>query len=417
MGAFTKKYSLLCVAMFLICCIGMPRYGYSFDISCWKQWTVYIFQHGLGNVYHSQTNYLPLLHYILKVLGLSQGSVEAINAHIHYLKSIVLIFHFITGYFIALLIKREENTWNKVILNVFLFYLFNIAVLYNTVIWGQVDAILSCLVFITCYFAFKKRILASLIFITLAINFKIQAVIFVPVVGLLILPVLISTFSIKKLAQWILIPLLLQLLILTPFIIEGTYLQIWYVTRISAGMFKVVSMNAFNLWYLFSSMDLLTSSADTNTFIGISYRNWGLLMFFVSSGLALFPLAQYAYLSIVKRIELNIPLEKILITCALIPFLFFYFNTEMHERYSDPAFAFLISYALYKKKPFIAVIGCLAYFLNLESAYRHLDPSYYTSFIFNPCFASCLYLLTIVLLFCELFDLKFKKNIPYIFSK
>ncbi len=100
----------------------------SWDISFWKQWSEYIFQNGLGNVYNSNIDYLPLFHYILKIFGFIQGSVEKIDGNIHYLKSITLLFHFVTGFFLALVIKRKEHSWDTILLNI-LFYLLSIAIL------------------------------------------------------------------------------------------------------------------------------------------------------------------------------------------------------------------------------------------------------------------------------------------------
>ncbi len=381
-------------------------------MDCWRQWAEYIFQNGLSNVYHSSTDYLPLFHYILKLFGLLEGSIEKINDNIHHLKSIVLLFHFVTGFFLVLMIKKETQNWNKMLKNIFLFYLFNIAVIYNTVIWGQLDAILACLVFISCYFAFKKKVLASLIFIVLAINFKLQAIIFLPVVGFMILPAIILTFSIKRMIAWVFIPLIMQISIIIPFVLSGTLEKLWFVVTSSVGRYPVVSMHAYNIWDFLLSGDL-SVVPDSRSFMDVSYKNWGLLMFFTTSGIALFPIARYGYLSVTKRVNLNIPLEKFLITCAIIPLLFFYFNTQMHERYAHPAFAFLIAYSLHMKKPFISVIGCFAYFLNLEGALKFMHPRDYELFIFNRDFISSLYLFTIACLYINLFDLKFKKKFMF----
>ena len=136
--AFIKKYFAFCVLFFIFCIVSLPQQGFSYDINCFKDWTNYIFNHGLQNVYKSSTDYLPLYHYILTIFGLFQGSIENIEVNIHYLKVITLFFHFVTGYFLILLIKKNDWSSDKMIVYV-LFYLLNIAVLYNSLIWGQVD--------------------------------------------------------------------------------------------------------------------------------------------------------------------------------------------------------------------------------------------------------------------------------------
>jgi len=397
--------------LFTFCFMTVPHDGHAWDMNCWRVWADYIFINGLGNIYNSGTDYLPLFHYILKAFGNIQGSIKSIDDNIYYLKLITLIFDFILGFFIALTIKKKENTWDNVLLNTILFYLLNLPILYNTIIWGQVDAILTCFIFISCYFAFKKRILLSLIFIIFAINFKLQAIIFLPIIGLMILPVIVSTFSTKNLAKWVLLPLLLQLLIILPFIIAKTTDNLWYTVTNSVGKYPQVSMNAYNIWDLFLPGKDLRAMTDRDLFMKMSFNHWGLLMFFISSGIALFPLTKYVYLSLVRNREWDIPLEIFLITCTLIPLLFFYFNTQMHERYSHPTFAFLITYALYKKRPIVAAIGCLAYFLNLEGVLHYLQLYNYKTLVFNRTFISSLFLLTIILLTINLFNLKLKKEV------
>lgn len=339
------------------------------------------------------------------------GDAGKIRDMIHYLKLITLVFDFIIGFFIALMIKRQEMNWEKILLNVIIFYLLNIAILYNSIVWNQVDSILTCFAFISCYFAFKKRITLSLVFLILAINFKLQAIIFVPIIGLLLLPVAVSTFSVMRLAQWLLVPCLLQLLIVLPFLMAGTGEKLLDVVFNSVGKYPKVSMNAYNIWDIFLPGANLIEMNDSEIFIGATYKTWGLCMFFISSAIALFPLAKRALLAIIKKKEFTISLEKFLLTCSLIPLLFFFFNSQMHERYSHPAFAFLVTYALYTKKPFVAIIGCLAYLLNLEGVLRALGLHLYNrALIFDRTFIACLFLLVIVLLYADLYDLSFKRK-------
>lgn len=411
MKSFTPKYLALCSMILILFYMLVPHTGFSYDIYCWKEWTKYIYQNGLGNVYNSFTDYLPLYHYILKLYGLIQGSIENIESNIYQLKLINLLFHFVTGFFMALFIKRNHS-WEKVIFFI-VFYLLNISILYNTVIWGQVDEILTCFVFISCYFAYNKKVLPSLIFFIVAINFKLQAIIFMPVIGLMLLPVIISTYSTKKIITWLFVPLLIQTLIIMPFIITGTLDKMWNVITGSFGKYPVVSMNAYNVWDLLLSGDLY-HMPDSETFKGVSYKNWGLLMFFAASGAALFPLAKQVFLSVKEKTTFNFPLSRLLIICAIIPLLFFYFNTQMHERYSHPALAFLIAYTIFTNKPFISIIGCLAYFLNLEGVLRFMNLENYGTLIFNRDFISMLYLLTIAWLYIELFDFKFRKRKPIV---
>lgn len=371
---------------------------------------IFTYENGLGNVYHSGTDYLPLFHYVLKLFGSLREGSEDIIANIHHLKLWILPFHFITAFFIALMIKKKDETSEKQVYHALL-YVLNAAVLYNTIIWGQVDEILTCLILIATFYAYEQRVTLSLVFLLLAINFKLQAIVFLPVLGLLLLPVVIKTFSFKRLTLWIVIPVAIQLCILLPFISTGTIPNLMNVITGSVGKYPVVSLNAYNIWDFLIKGDLLNTADDT-IYRGLSYKSWGLLMFFSTSALALFPLLKRGYTALVKRQDFFVPLEKLLLICALIPLLFFYFNTQMHERYSHPAIAFLTAYSIYTGRYFITVLGSVAYFLNLERVLHFLQLHNYETVIFDRMFISGLYLLLIILLFIFLYkrETQIKEN-------
>lgn len=402
MNAFYRKYALLCLFFFGLFLVIAPRPGFMSDIYCWSRWASYIFEHGLGNVYHSDTDYLPLYHYILKLYGSCQGSIEHIHQNIYYLKFITLPFHFVTGLFLALLIKKEQETWDQTILNV-LFYVLNIAVLYNSIIWGQIDAMVTSLIFIACFFAYRKEVLGALCFMIVALNLKLQAIIFIPVIGLLVLPVMIQQYTVRRLLQWLLIPLTIQCLIISPFLYAGTFGSLWGVVTGSVGKFPVVSMNAYNLWDFLLDGNLITMQ-DSQQYWGLTYRNWGLLFFFVSSGIALLPLLQAVYQTIFKQKDFNFPLEQLLLIAGIIPLLFFFLNTQMHERYSHPALVFVIAYAIHQAKPTIAILVSVAYLLNMEGVMKFLELPNYATLIFDRDFIALLYLLSIILLYAALFQ-------------
>lgn len=378
------------------------------DIWCWNMWSKQIFEFGLGNVYGSGTDYLPLYHYFLKFYSFFQNNPEQIEKNIQYLKLISLFFHFVTGYFLICLIKEGEQNLEKSILNS-LFFLLNISILYNSIIWSQVDGILTCFIFISCYFAIRKQILPSIVFFVLAINFKLQAIIFIPIIGLILLPEMFLRFSFIRLIKWIIIPVILQVIILLPFIFTGNVEMVWTVVSGSLGKYPVISMNAFNMWDLLVKGDLMYTE-DSIIISGLSYKNWGLLLFFTTSGLALFPLAKSVYLSLRSKTNQVLATDKIMITCSLVTLLFFYVNTQMHERYSHPALVFILAYSILRKKPVLATIGCAAYILNLEVVLQSLRLENYSQFFFQRSFISILYLVCIIWLFLDLFNVKLMRK-------
>ena len=402
----TLKYIAISFLALICFAVIIPTSGHPWDNFCWAEWSNYIHLNGLGNVFFSSTDYLPLYHYILKIYSAMQASSEEIYANTRYLKIFTLVFHFITGYFIYRIIKRENENWDTALVNTF-FYLLNVAVLYNVIIWGQVDIILACFVFISVYYAIRHQSILSIAFLLLALNFKLHAVIFIPVVGLLLLPRMILCFSFKKLILGCVILTALQYLILLPFLINGSAENIPAVITGSVGKYAVISAYAFNIWYLLLSGDLFNTT-DTTLVFGLSYKNWGLVLFLIMSTAALWPLLKSVYKSLLTKTINDIALDKIILICALIPLLFFYFNTQMHERYSHPALAFLITYSILKKRPLLSIIASVAYFLNLEAELKFFQLPNYGTLIFDTRFISGLYLLTIIGIFLNLYEINLR---------
>ncbi len=117
-------------------------------------------------------------------------------------------------------------------------------------------------------------------------------------------------------------PTLIQVGILIPSMFSGTTDNLWEVVTGSVGKYPVVSMNAFNIWDFVLSGNLMEIK-DDKIFLGQTYKQLGLYMFLVSSGLALFPMLKSCWFTIVRSKEFNVDKSAFLITCALIPLLFF----------------------------------------------------------------------------------------------
>ena len=141
-------------------------------------------------------------------------------------------------------------------------------------------------------------------------------------------------------------------------------------------------------------------------------NRWGFILFCIASFFALFHFAKSYFRLFFQKIKLDFSLEKALLSASLIPLIFFFFNTQMHERYSHPAFIFLVSYAILYKKFIPYFTGSLAHFLSLEYIHRHYNLGVYDLFFFKTTFIACLYLFTIAYLFYQLFEgEKVMKNI------
>jgi Gpi18-like mannosyltransferase len=324
------------------------------------------------------------------------GSSDVIGAKIGYLRCFTLAFDFLGVWYLWKWLDKRMD-----FLLLLLFLTLNISWSYNTVIWGQVDGIVTTMVFIAIYYAQKNRIVASSIWMILALNMKLQAVIFVPVWGLLCLQAMIQERNWKKIWTALVSVVVLQLLLLLPFLtVQGGASRVWQVVTTSMGRYPFLSMNAFNGWFWISAQP--GSIEDTGRFIGsVSYRQAGLGLFFLFSFISLLPLL-FSVIRNARKENTRAGKGMIALTCALICLLFFFFNTQMHERYCHPAFIFLAAYSLYSRRSFVFWLFALAYFLNMEGVLQFLKLPNYHTLIFHPAFVAGLFFILIVTCFALL---------------
>lgn len=396
------EYTAFFLVLFAAFVIMLPKGGHGGDIWCWTNWSKYILDHGLGNVYKSGTDYLPLYHYILFVFAKLQGNAEYIDRYVNFLKVFTLCFDFVTGWILFKIIHQKTGDIHRSFL-VSLFFFLNLGYLYNTLVWNQVDGILACLVFLSFYMALRKKVFACILFFVLALNFKLQAIIFFPFIGLLILPEIVHQYSFRKLLLWVVSLSAIQILIVLPFVIAGNWTLLWDVVHNSVGKYPVVSMNAFNFWHWLVRGDLMEVS-DRLRWLGISFKNWGLILFCLTSFFTLWPLLKQSYWAIFSKLKKPVEMDKLLLAGALIPFLFFFTNTEMHERYLHPAILFLAAYSLRSGRYFPYILGSIAYLLNLERVLQYWGLKNYHTFLFDPRFIAVLYLVCIVYCFVQLYS-------------
>jgi Gpi18-like mannosyltransferase len=405
------KYICLFSLLFFTYCALLPSRWVAFwDMMDWANWSVYMFKYGLQHVYNSSSDYVPLYQYILFLFGKIQGSIDAIDHNIHYLKLFTLVFDFIAGFYLIRYLQTKLHDINLGII-LSLFFFLNIAYLYNTLIWGQVDSINACFIFLAFFFALKQRVLTTLIFVLLALNLKVLSIIFLPIIGLMLLPAIISQFSFSKLLTWILIPVLIQFLIILPFLLAGDLDKLFFVIKNSASKYPGISLNAFNLWHWLIKGDLAKMPDYYRLWgiPGLTCKHVGYALFLGSGFMALFPLLKNTWNNILHKQQQPIAQEKLLIMAALAPLLFFFLCTEMHERYTHTAFLFLAAYSLSTGKYFPYITGSIAYFLNLEKVVEYW-PLNHNTFIFAPGFVAFLYFLCIGYLFLQLYGVRLITN-------
>lgn len=376
--------------LFAAFCFVVPDSGY--DKYFWISWSKDIAENGLGNIYSNpEVNNFPLVLYLLKAYTLffSADTIDVFS--INYLKCFVIIFDFATLAVVISLLKK--NSFNLLLCLVFL---LNPAFWYNTVVWGQVDSIHTFFVFVSVLFAFNKKPFPALVFMLLAVNTKVQAVVFLP----LLLMIIFNTERTEKPQSYtevifsLMVLAAIQFVIFLPFIVSGNFQQtIHSLINSSVDFYPTLSRNAYNLWHLVFADPLNTS--DQITFL-LPLKLWGILLFVLFYVVVVF-----------LFIKSKKGLPQIFLAFTLISLGFFFFNTQMHERYVHPVVLFAGLYAVFSRRYYILIISSLGYLLNLEAVmqmFSYFDDevfgfvvNYNSWIVFNPVLISLLFLSAIVI--------------------
>jgi Gpi18-like mannosyltransferase len=374
MFALNKSTILLAIFIYAVYFLIMPPFGHDYDMGCFAQWAVHIFNHGLGDAYNSGGNYLPGHYYEIKLYTMLFHSEAEVIANIYYLKYFTLIFD-VTGALLVSSLAKKSSVQQLL----FIALMLNPSYLHNNLIWGQFDSVFSCFAFASFLAISRNKFSLASILYVISLNFKLQAIIFAPI----LLPYFIyklPDFSIKRILICILAALITQTIILIPFMHGVTLISIWNVARSQTGVSGYISLEAANIWQLLMQGDLRWTS-DNTLYAGIKLKTWGLLMYSLSLLIILLPYLKFFVLKIKNKIS-EIEMSQILLTFSLAPLVFFFFNTQMHERYSYPAFLFIAAYAFMSNSWWAYALFSLAYFLNTDKLMQCITKMNYNA----PCF-------------------------------
>ena len=395
------RAALQVLLLYVFLCLVITAFpGFTNDVRGYQRWCLHIQQSGLAQAYDADTDYPPLLHYFLWLFGKIFHSELLIEHYFYYFRSLVLLFDFLGLY----LVYKWADTGLRYLHLLFYALILNIAFCYDTIIWGQTDAIGPALTFAALYMAYHHRFLLSAILCLLALNMKLQMIVFLPIWGLVALHGIIRMKNWKML---LLVPMAMavaETLLLLPFLCNDNRPDIGHMLFGNFGEMPSVCIHAHNLWYLIFGDASREMNDNLVTNIGVSYRKIGLILFFITSALALAPLVKQLWMN--KNAHIN----KMLIwqTGALISLLFFFLNTEMHERYSHPALLFLAAIAFHTRRFGLLTICSFAYFWNLELYMQAFKWPYfiYGSPLVGGYIGALLFAVLIVVLFADIYRRK-----------
>jgi len=367
---------LLIVASVGIRLLLVPLSGFKADMAFWKGWGLAAADRGVvWLVGNTNYNYPPGFTYVLFLINkiyaifaspynVSQYWSESNTLYLFLFKLLIIISDIVVAALIikiALIILKNNKNKLKIAIIAAILYLFNPVVLFDGVVWGQVDQF-GMMFFIAClYFLLSDKPNYATISFTLACLMKFQNIIFIPLFFLFIF----KKYSFKTLVNSLQLAALTFLITAVPFILKKETGSLIKLLTMNSDYFPFYSLNAFNIWWILSGLKGMAMT-DKNLMFGIvSAKQLGLYFFILAYFIAC------VNVFFASREDL---IKKFVLSCSFAVFAFFHLLTQSHERYLFHLVGLLLIYFLLERKKliksdlFFYTTFCGFFFLDLYMA-------------------------------------------------
>ena len=352
------------VALGLVKTMGLLAFsGFGTDVGSYQAWALQIADLGPAHTYQQGyfLDYPPGYLYALWIAGVVSRAIGAGGDTLRIIvESPALIADFFLCFVVYAFMRRTEHS--KLALAAMLMVALNPALLFDTVVWGQSDSVLTLVMWLAVTATLAGEFEISWALAAVAVLIKPQGLMVVPVLGWWLL--LEADY-----ATWLrsaVVSLGTFIIGIAPFQIGHPWNWIIELYTSTAAYYHETSVNAFNFIALIGGLRQM----DSGTIAGISFFTLGMSL--------LVPL--YAFVGYVLWRVRNA--RSLFYASFIALFGFFLFAPRMHERYLYPSLIFVIPLALesYEMMGVFALltITCLfnlAYIKQtLESAAVFLDP-------------------------------------------
>ncbi len=293
-----------------------PIQGYQIDTGEFVSWFNTAAQNGIRPFYNvaGYFDYPPFNVYIFWAFGSFANLVKLNMATM--VKVVPNIFDLATATVIYFFVRKQSSF--KVALVSTALYAFNPATIYNTAVWGQLDAVYTFFLVLSLVLALKSKPIPSAVVFALGLLTKPQGIALLPLVAFLIY----KKNGLKNLLISVAAFAATIILVVLPF--EGVGNPFTFLVKVySAGYtyYNYTSVNAFNLWGLFALW-----MKDGYLF----YVGWILFG----------AIAVFSLYFVHKRFKISGDMIAIFAAFMLF-FAFFMLPTRIHERYLFPAISML----------------------------------------------------------------------------
>ncbi len=341
--------------------------SFKIDMNDWQAWAARLVEVGPFNFYSANifADYFPFFYLSLFILAkifaliFGNAAIFSIGFEI-YIKVISNIFDILTAFIILKIINKHSKKWAYL---GSILYLLNPSVIFNSSVWGQIDAIPTFLLTLSLYqLEEKKNIVKSLSASVLSFLIKPLNVALFP----LMLYRIIKNFSAQKILKASGVSLLIFFIVTMPFFPSDPFFGPFKHLSTSLNVYPYTSINAYNFWGLFGWW-----KPDATLWLNLSYHMWGYVLYGFVLCIIFIPL-------LIKKSKSFIRLDYLLYT--ILSFAFFLFLTRIHERHLFPVFSLLIiSACVFRSRTLIVsyIVLAIINFINLFYSY------YYYNVIYN----------------------------------
>jgi Gpi18-like mannosyltransferase len=340
----------------------LPTNGYADDLTQFVEWVRHIANNGLPNAYDAPLSFGPVMAFVWAIIGAIdpafRTATDASDLGVRILLKLpgtLADFGLAAGVWYAL---RARPAWAAAGAAVILLHP---AIWFVSAWWGQYESIFALLVLLAYLAATAGRDTLAVVALTAALLTKPQvAPLVVPFAAWFLARIgWRSLASIARLVILALVALGTTAVLWLPFIAAGGPAN--YLANLATyqnGPYSVLSLNAWNLWWLVQELFAGGSLVgDNQSFLGpLTFRLAGfglagLLLLLIGHGVYRRPTAQTLALG--------------LAAAALVAFAFL---TTMHERYAYAAVVFLALLIDDRRARWIALVLGIVFILNLVAA-------------------------------------------------
>jgi Gpi18-like mannosyltransferase len=309
--------------------------GYACDVRTFQAWSLNAAQ-DLGGFYSGKffADYPPGYMYMLYLIGKLKGLLllpDRCAAFLLLIKLPAIIADLAMVLFIYRLGSRQVG--RRTAFALALIYGFNPAVIFNSSVWGQVDAFFILPIVLSVHYLTEDRLTSAVALFAAALLVKPQALIFTPLLmavaaeRLLLRP---ENGAARELVTATIAGVLVFTAGVFPFALNEGATWIFSHYRTTLTSYPFASVNAYNLFAL-SGANFM---AETDPWLLFSYGEWG--TFFIVA----------ATLFSVRIYFRGRRADRLFLMGAFLVAAVFILAARMHERYLFPVLAFSLLAAL-----------------------------------------------------------------------